>query len=62
MFYGLFVYMVIELTMICIVKANAAMAPYKSSTKDPLIGLSEAWQVLCLKLESIKVIFSVYHL
>jgi hypothetical protein len=54
--------MVIELTMICIVKINAAMAPYKSSTKDPLIGLSEAWQVLRLKLESIKIIFFVYHL
>jgi hypothetical protein len=54
--------MVIELTMICTVKANVAMVPYKSSTKDPLIGLSEAWQVLCLKLESIKVIFSLYHL
>jgi hypothetical protein len=54
--------MVIELTMICTVKANATMAPYKSSTKDPLIGLSEAWQVFRLKLEGIKVIFFVYHL
>jgi len=54
--------MVIELTMICTIKANAAMAPYKSSTKGPLIGLSEAWQVLHLKLESIKVIFFVHHL
>jgi hypothetical protein len=61
-FYGLSVHMVIELTMICTIKANAAMAPYKSSTKGPLIGLSEAWQVLHLKLESIKVIFFVHHL
>jgi hypothetical protein len=54
--------MVIKLTMICTIKANAAMAPYKSSTKDPLISLSEAWQVLPLKLESIKVILCIYHL
>jgi hypothetical protein len=54
--------MVIELTMICTVKANAAMALYKSSTKDPLISLSEAWQFLHLKLESTEVIFSIYHL
>jgi hypothetical protein len=61
-FYGLSVDMVIELKMISTIKANASMAPYKSSTKDPLIGLSKTWQVFHLKLESIKVIFFVYHL
>jgi fucokinase len=36
--------------MICTVKANAAMAPYESSAKDPLIHLSEAWRVLRLSM------------
>jgi hypothetical protein len=61
-FYGLSVHMVIKLTMLCIVKGNVAMALYKISTKDPLIGLLEAWQFLCRKLESIKVVFFIYHL